>query len=563
MYAERVVVDGVGDNHRRGTIRMLKQTHVVVAAPSLGPARRRASRRGLAASLSIRKARASIDVLVTRLWLRRSLVVFLAITAAMVLVVALILARVMHASIEREALQGTEQTATTFADIVFEPEEFRNGRPTREGLADLDRLMNSSTTIEELRLVTRSGEVLYSSSGLEMSERAVDLDDFLPALGGQPTSESTSYAAELGSDQGSARAFVKATVPVGADRRGEPLAALAVYVPYATVADDVGDATRTMEFVLGGAALLLYLLLIPTVRHASNSFSGSHDPTKAITRRRLARAIKEDQIVLHYQPKLDLATERVTGVEALVRWEDPDRGLVPPDSFIPAAEEGPVMEALTLRVLELACRQRAQWMLEGINLRVAVNISASSLCDRGLPAKFEAVLNEQGVSAAGLTLEITEGVVMEDFESSLGVMEQLSAMGFRISVDDFGKGHSSLVRLDKLPLQELKIDRGFIETMAAGGQSEIVEAIIAVAHGLGLTAVAEGVEDQLILDRLGAGGCDEAQGFHICRPVTADTLKVWLSDRSKLNAKLKRHEGALSGSRRKFGDLERSRRWSK
>ena len=525
---------------------MLKQTLAVDAAAGLGPLRRR----GLPARRSIRRAEAAVDLLATRVWLRRSLAAFLIVTAAVVLVVALILARVMHASIEQEALRGTEQTATTFADIVFEPEEFRDGHVTGEAIADLDRLITTSATIEELRLVDRTGQILYSSSALETPEKVLDFAEFLPALGGQSTSAPTSYRAELTPGQNSvsegSRDLVEAIVPVGTDSEGRPLAALAIYVPYATVADDVAAATRTMEFVLGGAAVLLYLLLIPTLRHVAKSFEGSQDPAKALTRRRLARAIKEDQLVLHYQHKLNLAAERVTGVEALVRWVDPERGLIPPDEFIPAAEEGPVMEALTLRVLELACRQRAQWMLEGINLQIAVNLSARSLCDKDLPAKLETVLTEHAAAAEGLTLEITEGVLMEDFETSLKVIEQLSAMGFRMSVDDFGKGHSSLVRLDRLPLQELKIDRGFIETMAAGGQSDIVEAIITVAHGLGLSAVAEGVEDQEMLDRLRAGGCDEAQGFHICRPVPAETLKAWLSERSKLNARLEGHRTPMN-----------------
>ena len=500
-----------------------------------------ASTRGSSANVPLdwgTRFRETIDILVTRAWLRRFVLpAFLIVTAAVIFGVAQILAGVTHRSVEREALEGAEQIAATFAAIVLEPEEFQNGRLTREGLEDLSRLSSSSTTIEALRLVDRSGELAYSSNLSDLPATSINLDDVLPVLDGQATSEVTSYEAELFWDEesvdGKPHELVEATVPVGTGKDGKPLAALAIYLPYATVGGDIEEATRSMERVLGGAGVLLYLLLIPLARRASKSLSRAQDPDKALMQRRLARAIKEDHLVLHYQPKVELGGGSVTGVEALVRWQDPKRGLIPPDAFIPAAEETAVIDALTMRVLELACKQRVRWMDEEIDLPVSINISGRNLRNDALPVKFGAILAEWGLQPEDFTLEITEGIVMDDFGTSLAVLERLSAMGFRLSVDDFGKGHSSLVRLDRLPLQELKIDRGFIEGMAAGGQAEIVGAIIAVAHGLGLRVVAEGIEDQHMLDRLRAGGCDEAQGFYICRPVTGDALAAWLSDLSR------------------------------
>ncbi len=243
----------------------------------------------------------------------------------------------------------------------------------------------------------------------------------------------------------------------------------------------------------------------------------------------LREAIGSDQLVLHYQPKLHLATGRVVGAEALVRWEDPTRGLVPPDRFIPLAEQSGLMGALTAWVLRQALAQTVIWNAQGLAMGIAVNVSASSLRESGFPDLVADLLHETGVPPHVLTLEITEDTVMSDRERCLDVLHRLRSFGIRISVDDYGTGHSSLAYLKELPVDELKLDRSFISSMNDDTRlAAIVESTIGLAHSLGLPIVAEGVETPDVQDRLTIAGCDLIQGYLLTRPLPGADLVAWL-----------------------------------
>ena len=247
------------------------------------------------------------------------------------------------------------------------------------------------------------------------------------------------------------------------------------------------------------------------------------------TVQQLRAAIDKDQLVLHYQPKLDLATGRVVGVEALVRWEHPTRGLLHPDGFLSLAEQAGLMRLLTLAVLEKAVRQVADWRKAGLAISVAVNLSASDLQESGLPAQVQLLLDALDVPTDALELEITENVLIADPDRALKVLNGLRALGLRLSVDDYGTGYSSLAYLRALPVQELKLDRAFVAHLDTDPRSAaIAVSTIALAHSLDMVMVAEGVESEEVLRRLTEAGCDLAQGHHIARPQPAEKLTGWL-----------------------------------
>jgi EAL domain-containing protein (putative c-di-GMP-specific phosphodiesterase class I) len=246
----------------------------------------------------------------------------------------------------------------------------------------------------------------------------------------------------------------------------------------------------------------------------------------------LRRAIDaDDQIVVHYQPKVGLDGGRLVGVEALVRWQHPQLGRLAPDAFIPMAETTALIIGLTGKVLDIAVRQARQWSRAGLRIPVAVNLSTRCLHDPALADRVLELLDRHGVPPALLELEITESMVMVDPDRALQVLRRLHEAGIRISVDDFGTGHSSMAYLKELPVDELKIDRSFVLEMTRdGGDAVLVQSAIALGHNLGLSVVAEGVETPEVLAALDALGCDVAQGFHLGRPMPAEEFEAWLAE---------------------------------
>jgi diguanylate cyclase len=268
--------------------------------------------------------------------------------------------------------------------------------------------------------------------------------------------------------------------------------------------------------------------------------SEDHNPGEERLRmlQELRTALAEDQLVLHYQPKVHAVKGDVKGAEALVRWNHPRRGLLGPDSFLVLTEEAGLMTDLNNRVLTLALDQAARWEAQGRPLTVAVNLSASTLIDAELPKRIAVMLRERGLTESALMVEITEDFMMPDRSRARDILARLQDSGIRIAIDDFGTGYSSLAYLRDLPINELKLDRSFIVPMThCPRAAALVASTINLAHSLGLTVVAEGVEDGGALDQLARYGCDQAQGFHIRRPVPAVELDEWLTS-SRLDSGL-------------------------
>jgi diguanylate cyclase (GGDEF)-like protein len=253
----------------------------------------------------------------------------------------------------------------------------------------------------------------------------------------------------------------------------------------------------------------------------------------------LRRAVDLGQFELHYQPKIDGATGRVDSVEALVRWNHPERGLLAPVHFIGLAERFGVIVRLGDWIIDEACRQIAAWRAEGLHLNVAVNLSVLQLRESGLAQRIEESLRRHDVPASRLMCEITESVAMEDIAATQRTFKGLENLGVFLSIDDFGTGYSSLSYLRQLPARQLKIDRSFVADLETRADSRpVVEAVIRLAHALGLRVVAEGVELQTQHDILAGMGCDEFQGFLYARPMKAHDMASWSLDPAHRNALL-------------------------
>ncbi|HEU5003726.1 MAG TPA: EAL domain-containing protein [Actinomycetota bacterium] len=252
-------------------------------------------------------------------------------------------------------------------------------------------------------------------------------------------------------------------------------------------------------------------------------------PSRLALMGELRRALEGDELVLDYQPQLDLRTGTVHSVEALLRWEHPTRGLVMPAEFIPLAERTGLIRPLTLQALELACRQWAEWRKEGRSLQVAVNLSARHLHDPDLAGELSRLLWRWRVPPAQLMLEITESAVLGELGRAKDLLPKLSAMGVRLALDDFGTGYSSLTYLKEMPVNQVKIDRSFVQHMTSDPtDAAIVRATIELAHNLGLEVVAEGAESETTCELLGSFHCDLAQGWWLSRALPARDLMEWL-----------------------------------
>lgn len=247
----------------------------------------------------------------------------------------------------------------------------------------------------------------------------------------------------------------------------------------------------------------------------------------------LTAALANRQFLLHFQPQLDLQTQRLTGVEALIRWQHPERGLVSPAVFIPAAEELGLIVQIGDWVIDEACRSLARWRQRGLTeLCVAINLSAHQFAHTNLVQTVRDAIVRHGVPPERIELEITEGVAMHDADEVLTRLHELKAIGVQISIDDFGTGYSSLAYLMRFPVDKLKIDQSFVRDMGNSSEADsIVRAIVALAHGLSLAVIAEGVETDAQLDRLKHIGCNEIQGYLLSRPLSFDDVSQWIKGR--------------------------------
>lgn len=247
--------------------------------------------------------------------------------------------------------------------------------------------------------------------------------------------------------------------------------------------------------------------------------------------RDLRRAIESRQLELFFQPKVDATSGQITAAEALLRWQHPTRGNVSPEIFVPLAERYGLIHPLGNWVIEEACRQARIWRDAGLRMRVAINLSAYQMRQDDLVERITSALKHYGIKSERLTCEITETVAMEDTRVTQVTFERLGRAGIHLSIDDFGTGHSSLAYLRKMPATELKIDRSFVMDLETSRDAlAIVEAVIKLAHAIGMKVVAEGVETVGQRDILLKHGCDEMQGYLFARPMSARALLMWAAD---------------------------------
>lgn len=256
-----------------------------------------------------------------------------------------------------------------------------------------------------------------------------------------------------------------------------------------------------------------------------------NSPKRLLLMNELGKAIRENQLTLYYQPKISLETNEVVGVEALSRWFHPSMGFISPAEFVPIAEMTDLINEMTDWVLSESLKQVRKWQDRGLYIKVAVNISARNLLNDNVLQKIECLLHRYNLSPSCLELEITESTIMNNAEYSLSLLEQINNLGIDLSIDDFGTGYSSLAYLKKLPVKWLKIDYAFIINMLEDEQDQIiVNSTINMAHNLGLSVVAEGVETQEVLSRLSSMECEHAQGYHIARPMPAADFETWYAN---------------------------------
>ncbi|MFN2587123.1 MAG: putative bifunctional diguanylate cyclase/phosphodiesterase [Actinomycetota bacterium] len=388
-------------------------------------------------------------------------------------------------------------------------------------LFDLGRFRDINETLGH-----QSGDRVLCEVGKRLQAESDDRSVFLAHLGGDQFAvllRPDAYGG-AGAEVVAARLLDALDAPLDVD--GLPLyvgaaAGIALYPEHGNAADVMRHADVALSAAReAGSRCRVYEPRLST-----------HTPMQLAMVAELRRALSsQTDMVLHYQPKVDIASGEVRGAEALVRWNHPSLGLIYPDAFVPLAERTGQIAELTSWVLDVALRDCAAWQRGGLDAGVAVNISPREFVDRALVEKVLSALAHHRLRAESLSLEITENAFLRDPATAVTMLDELRSHGVRVSLDDFGSGFSSLAYLKDLPLTEVKVDKAFVLSMATEPRNEmIVRSIVELGHNLGVDVVAEGVDDEETLDRLRAMGCDLAQGYLIARPMDATRLDRWSS----------------------------------
>ena len=285
-----------------------------------------------------------------------------------------------------------------------------------------------------------------------------------------------------------------------------------------------------------------FVALLEEIKHDYFTRETSPENTITFSKKELETALLKDEFVLHYQPQIEINSREVISVEALVRWQHPELGLIFPDKFISLAEEYGLIELMTRKVLSYAARDLGELEKSGFELGMAVNVTAENITSLFLPEQLKKLMDESDISPDKMTLELTESAVMGRLTSSLDVLNRLRMKGFHLSIDDFGTGYSSLQQLYQAPFNELKIDRTFVSNLMRDKEAlVIVKICITLARMLNMKSLAEGVESLEILEQLRQFGCDIAQGYYVSKPLDFDSLVNWLIDNDHIQRKKTYH----------------------
>jgi EAL domain-containing protein (putative c-di-GMP-specific phosphodiesterase class I) len=321
---------------------------------------------------------------------------------------------------------------------------------------------------------------------------------------------------------------VRTAVPFGT--KGRRFVA-EISLPRPAEASQLDNVREKLYLAVGIGAILLFAALVPLMTWIVQRLPRREDRNRERTLARLDLAMDRDELQLLFQPQFSILPSRVLGVEALVRWRHPERGLLGPGEFVPLLEGSRLLDKFTETVLEQATATCAQWRAEGLELPVAVNISAQALARDSVVDQVARALDDSGLPAAMLTVEVTESGLMSAVEANAARrLAELRELGVTISIDDFGTGYSSLGRLGLLPLDELKIDRSFVAGMGSDQRTlRVVRSIVDLGRQLDLRITAEGVETPEELEELTRMGCDVVQGFLLAQPMSAHDLRQWLA----------------------------------
>lgn len=429
---------------------------------------------------------------------------------------------------------GAATTGVVLARSAFETAVVADsGQLTKAEIDQLDDATagaRSAAGLLELTVYSPEGRILYSPNhrligthhDLNRYERA--------ALAGQVATTPRHTTPEPTDTSKAAR--IDVNVPL-VDGGGRVVALFSLDLPYAPIASDIASQARRLDIVLVTSGLIILLLAVPRLRRAGAARRAVAAREHHMLVRDLGRALEDGQLRLEYQPLAHLHTGHVRAVEALLRWEHPRRGLVPPAEFIPQIEQTALIWPLTEHVLELAIQQAVAWRAQGLDLRVSVNIAAPCLLDRRLPDAVAELLDHSGLPADRLAIELTEESVIRDPGVAVQALLALRSLGIEVLVlDDFGTGYSSLTRLRELPISGLKIDRSFVIDAGTHGDPTLIRAIVDLAHKFGLAVVAEGMEDQATWQRMATLGCDMGQGYWLSRPLRPEALPDWIRGHS-------------------------------
>ncbi|MEA2159431.1 MAG: hypothetical protein QOD66_1811 [Solirubrobacteraceae bacterium] len=426
--------------------------------------------------------------------------------------------------------RGATGTAAVLARSAFQTAVVAD--PDRLTKAEIGRLdaaargARAAGGILGLTVFGSDGRVFYSPNhDLIGTQQKFDRYERL-ALAGQVSSAPRHVSADPTNAFGVPR--IDVYVPL-ADRGGRIVALFELNLPYAPIAAAVANETRRLDLGLLVAGLIVFLLGAPRLRRAGAALkivaAQKHGPLV----RELRQAIDDGQLRLEYQPLAHLRTGHVRAVEALLRWDHPRRGLVPPGEFIPQAEQTAMIWPLTQHVLEQAIEQAAIWRKDGLDLRVSVNVAAPCLLDARLPGTIAELLHNARLPADRLAIELTEESAIREPQAAVQALQALRALGIEmLGLDDFGTGYSSLTRLRQLPITALKIDRSFLIDAAIDGNPTLIAAIADLAHKLGLAVVVEGIEDKATWQRMATLGCDIGQGYWLSRPLRSEAVPDWM-----------------------------------
>ncbi|MEA2159891.1 MAG: diguanylate cyclase, partial [Solirubrobacteraceae bacterium] len=374
--------------------------------------------------------------------------------------------------------------------------------------------------VSEVRIWNRQARVLYATDHRLIDGNAQRSNGVADAFTGR-TVTSVGGGAAAGQQ-------IDVAAPIYGPHSGTPIAVAEVFVPYAPVAQKISARTQRIDYIMIGVALLFYALLWPLLLRASRAIRTQADPQKAALLRELASGMKREEMLLHYQPTVDLTEGRVVAVEALLRWQHPKRGLLAPSEFLPTVTDRALNSQLALHVVGMALRDCKEWRDRGIDAAVNVNLSVANVLDDTLPDEIGKLLAAGGIPPSALGLEVTETAIVADEQRAAAMLKALDGMGVRIAIDDFGTGYSSLTCLRDLPVSELKIDREFVAGLRMRPRDRaIVRLITVLAHGLEVKVIAEGVEDEATVNELAALGVDMAQGYYFSRPLPLAELVAW------------------------------------